>query len=63
MNVRNQHEIELAAIDCDKSIMAKMLYDDKVQEGTEAYFQCALLYTTTSGDISKTTSTPCMTVV
>lgn len=48
---RNQHEIELPAIDCEKSIMAKLLYDDKLQEGTEAYLQCALLYTTTSGSM------------
>eukprot|EP00210_Caulerpa_lentillifera_P007345 g7021.t1 len=49
MNVRNQHEIELPGIDCDKSIMVKFLHDDKLQEGDQAYFQCALLYTTTSG--------------
>lgn len=49
MNVRNQHEIELPGIDCDKSIMVKFLHDDKLQEGSQACFQCALLYSTPTG--------------
>lgn len=50
MAVRNQHEIELPSIDSDKSVMAKIVYNDRLPETGETYFQCALLYTTTSGN-------------
>lgn len=47
--LRTQTDVDLPAIDCDKSIMVKIKHDDKLQEGAEAVFQSALLYTSTSG--------------
>ncbi|XP_078433802.1 protein transport protein SEC24 C-like [Wolffia australiana] len=55
-------DIDLPAIDCDKTIMVTFKHDDKFQEGTECAFQCALLYTTMYGErrIRVTTlSLPC----
>ncbi|EPS72258.1 hypothetical protein M569_02500 [Genlisea aurea] len=42
-------DVDLPAIDCDKAILVSLKYDDKLQEGTECSFQCALLYTTVYG--------------
>ncbi|XP_017698115.3 protein transport protein Sec24-like At4g32640 [Phoenix dactylifera] len=42
-------DIDLPAIDCDKTIMVTFKHDDKFQEGSECGFQCALLYTTVYG--------------
>ncbi|KAG1331481.1 Protein transport protein Sec24-like [Cocos nucifera] len=42
-------DIDLPAIDCDKTIMVTFKHDDKFQEGSECAFQCALLYTTEYG--------------
>ncbi|XP_011005678.1 PREDICTED: protein transport protein Sec24-like At4g32640 [Populus euphratica] len=42
-------DIDLAAIDCDKTIMVTLKHDDKLQDGSECAFQCALLYTTVYG--------------
>ncbi|XP_061970811.1 protein transport protein SEC24 C-like isoform X2 [Populus nigra] len=42
-------DIDLAVIDCDKTIMVTLKHDDKLQDGTECAFQCALLYTTVYG--------------
>ncbi|GMH37330.1 hypothetical protein BSKO_05203 [Bryopsis sp. KO-2023] len=47
--LRTASDVDLPAIDCDKSVMIKLRHDDKLQEGSEACVQCALLYTTTSG--------------
>lgn len=47
--VTNPTDIDLAALDCDKALVARIVHVDKLTPGTEAYFQCALLYTTTSG--------------
>ncbi|XP_010523551.1 PREDICTED: protein transport protein Sec24-like At4g32640 [Tarenaya hassleriana] len=55
-------DIDLPAIDCDKAIMVTLKHDDKLQDGTECAFQCALLYTTIYGErrIRVTTlSLPC----
>ncbi|KAK1280737.1 Protein transport protein Sec24-like [Acorus gramineus] len=55
-------DVDLPAIDCDKTIMVSFKHDDKFQEGSECAFQCALLYTTVSGQrrIRVTTlSLPC----
>ncbi|KAK1288191.1 Protein transport protein Sec24-like CEF [Acorus calamus] len=59
-------DIDLPAIDCDKTIMVTFKHDDKFQEGSECAFQCALLYTTVSGQrrIRVTTlSLPCANVL
>ncbi|KAK6127818.1 hypothetical protein DH2020_038455 [Rehmannia glutinosa] len=49
-------------IDCDKTIMVTLKHDDKLQEGSECSFQCALLYTTVYGQRRirvSTLSLPC----
>ncbi|KAL0290379.1 UNVERIFIED_CONTAM: protein transport protein Sec24-like CEF [Sesamum calycinum] len=55
-------DVDLPAIDCDKTIMVSLKHDDKLQEGTECAFQCALLYTTVYGQRRirvSTLSLPC----
>ncbi|KAL9170073.1 hypothetical protein ABFS82_04G120100 [Erythranthe guttata] len=42
-------DVDLPAIDCDKTIMVTLKHDDKLHEGSECAFQCALLYTTVYG--------------
>ncbi|KAL5206892.1 hypothetical protein ABZP36_035101 [Zizania latifolia] len=42
-------DIDLPAIDSDKTIMVTFKHDDKLQENSECAFQCALLYTTVYG--------------
>ncbi|KAF7064238.1 hypothetical protein CFC21_070608 [Triticum aestivum] len=42
-------DIDLPAIDSDKTIMVSFKHDDKFQENSECGFQCALLYTTIYG--------------
>ncbi|KAB5556342.1 hypothetical protein DKX38_007251 [Salix brachista] len=42
-------DIDLAVIDCDKTIMITLKHEDKLQDGSECAFQCALLYTTVYG--------------
>ncbi|XP_062201899.1 protein transport protein SEC24 B-like [Phragmites australis] len=42
-------DIDLPAIDSDKTIMVTFKHDDKLQENSECSFQCALLYTTVFG--------------
>lgn len=42
-------DVDLPAIDCDKTIMVTLKHDDKLQDGSECSFQCALLYTTVYG--------------
>ncbi|XAR67803.1 hypothetical protein NMG60_11002716 [Bertholletia excelsa] len=55
-------DIDLPAIDCDKTIMVTLKHDDKLQDGSECAFQCALLYTTVYGQRRirvSTLSLPC----
>ncbi|XP_062197191.1 protein transport protein SEC24 B-like [Phragmites australis] len=42
-------DIDLPAIDSDKTVMVTFKHDDKLQENLECGFQCALLYTTVYG--------------
>jgi protein transport protein SEC24 len=46
----NPTDVDLPAIDCDKAIVAKVQHVDKLANGGEAYFQAAMLYTTTDGE-------------
>ncbi|KAE8038073.1 hypothetical protein FH972_010617 [Carpinus fangiana] len=58
----NPTDVALPGIDCDKTIMVTLKHDDKLQDGSECAFQCALLYTTVYGQrrIRLTTlSLPC----
>ncbi|CAH8307444.1 unnamed protein product [Eruca vesicaria subsp. sativa] len=43
-------DIDLPAIDCDKAVMVTLKHDDKLQDGAECGFQCALLYTSIYGE-------------
>uniref|UniRef100_A0A7N0TRM7 Uncharacterized protein n=1 Tax=Kalanchoe fedtschenkoi TaxID=63787 RepID=A0A7N0TRM7_KALFE len=55
-------DVDLAAIDCDKTIMVTLKHDDKLQDGSECSFQSALLYTTVYGQRRirvNTLSLPC----
>ncbi|WCJ18657.1 Sec23/Sec24 protein transport family protein [Euphorbia peplus] len=57
-------DVDLPGIDCDKTIMVTLKHDDKLPDGSECAFQCALLYTTVYGQrrIRVTTlSLPCTT--
>ncbi|XP_032825044.1 protein transport protein Sec24C isoform X1 [Petromyzon marinus] len=45
----NTTDVELAAIDCDKAVTVEIKHDDKLNEETGAFLQCALLYTSVSG--------------
>nr|XP_043619292.1 protein transport protein Sec24-like At4g32640 [Erigeron canadensis] len=59
-------DVDLPAIDCDKSIMVTLKHDDKLQDGSECSFQCALLYTTMYGQRRirvSTLSLPCTTML
>ncbi|CAI9293190.1 unnamed protein product [Lactuca saligna] len=59
-------DIDLPAIDCDKTIMVTLKHDDKMQDGTECAFQCALLYTSVYGQRRirvSTLSLPCTTML
>ncbi|XP_024531752.1 protein transport protein Sec24-like At4g32640 [Selaginella moellendorffii] len=42
-------DVDLPAIDCDKSILVTFKHEDKFQEGADCCFQSALLYTTVDG--------------
>lgn len=55
-------DVDLPGIDCDKTIMVTLKHDDKLQDGSECAFQCALLYTTVYGQRTirvTTLSLPC----
>ncbi|XP_059643687.1 protein transport protein SEC24 C-like [Cornus florida] len=55
-------DVDLPAIDSDKTIMVTLKHDDKLQDGSECAFQCALLYTTVYGQRRirvSTLSLPC----
>ncbi|OIV91281.1 hypothetical protein TanjilG_01812 [Lupinus angustifolius] len=43
-------DVDLPGIDCDKTFMVTLKHDDKLQDGSECAFQCALLYTTVNGE-------------
>ncbi|XP_057966867.1 protein transport protein SEC24 C [Malania oleifera] len=55
-------DVDLPGIDCDKTILVTLKHDDKLQDGSECTFQCALLYTTVYGQRRiriSTLSLPC----
>uniref|UniRef100_A0A8I5R847 SEC24 homolog D, COPII coat complex component n=1 Tax=Papio anubis TaxID=9555 RepID=A0A8I5R847_PAPAN len=47
--MNNTTDVEMAAIDCDKAVTVEFKHDDKLSEDTGALIQCAVLYTTISG--------------
>ncbi|XP_057475102.1 protein transport protein SEC24 C-like isoform X2 [Actinidia eriantha] len=59
-------DVDLPAIDCDKTLMVTLKHDDKLPDGAECAFQCALLYTTIYGQRRirvSTLSLPCTSVL
>ncbi|XP_042367745.1 protein transport protein Sec24D [Plectropomus leopardus] len=49
IHMNNTTDIEMAAVDCDKAVTVEFRHDDTLSEETGALMQCALLYTTISG--------------
>ncbi|XP_015252733.1 PREDICTED: protein transport protein Sec24D isoform X1 [Cyprinodon variegatus] len=47
--MNNTTDVEMAAVDCDKAVTVEFKHDDTLSEETGALIQCALLYTTISG--------------
>ncbi|KAM6075917.1 protein transport protein Sec24D [Chlamydotis macqueenii] len=45
----NTTDIEMAAVDCDKAVTVEFKHDDKLDEDSGALIQCAVLYTSVSG--------------
>ena len=45
----NTTDVELASLDSDKAVTVEVKHDDKLTEGDGAFAQCALLYTSSSG--------------
>lgn len=45
----NTTDVELAAITCDTSLSIEIKYDDKLNEEEGVNIQCAILYTSISG--------------
>jgi len=46
---RNVTDLEFGTIDSDKAVAAKIKHEGKLDEKQDAHFQCALLYTSASG--------------
>ncbi|KAM3857722.1 protein transport protein Sec24D [Diretmus argenteus] len=49
VHMNNTTDVEMAAVDCDKAMTVEFKHDDTLSEETGAFIQCALLYTTISG--------------
>ncbi|XP_040887320.1 protein transport protein Sec24D [Toxotes jaculatrix] len=49
IHMNNTTDIEMAAVDCDKAVTVEFKHDDTLGEEAGALMQCALLYTTISG--------------
>lgn len=49
IHMNNTTDVEMAAVDCDKAVTVELKHDDSLAEETGAMMQCALLYTTLSG--------------
>eukprot|EP00898_Chlorokybus_atmophyticus_P000326 jgi/Chlat1/1294/Chrsp118S01733 len=47
---RNAIDVDLPAVDCDKTFTVTFKHDDKLSEHQEVCLQCALLYTTIEGE-------------
>nr|XP_028598836.1 protein transport protein Sec24D [Podarcis muralis]XP_028598837.1 protein transport protein Sec24D [Podarcis muralis]XP_028598838.1 protein transport protein Sec24D [Podarcis muralis] len=47
--MNNTTDVEMAAVDCDKAVTVEFKHDDKLNEDNGALIQCAVLYTSMSG--------------
>ncbi|KAL7990341.1 hypothetical protein Chor_013771 [Crotalus horridus] len=45
----NTTDVELAGLDCDKTVTVEFKHDDKLREDSGALLQCAVLYTSCAG--------------
>ena len=43
-------EVDVPGIDADSAFAVTFRHDDKLEDGQQAYVQCALLYTTSAGE-------------
>ncbi|XP_062850215.1 protein transport protein Sec24D [Trichomycterus rosablanca] len=48
-HMNNTTDVEMPAVDCDKTVTVEFKHDDTLNEETGALIQCALLYTSVSG--------------
>ncbi|XP_071751437.1 protein transport protein Sec24D [Centroberyx gerrardi] len=49
IHMNNTTDVEMAAMDCDKAVTVEFKHDDTLSEEAGALIQCALLYTSISG--------------
>lgn len=49
LHMSNSTDVEMAAVDCDKAVTVEFKHDDALAQDMGALIQCALLYTTVSG--------------
>uniref|UniRef100_A0A8C5IBB4 Protein transport protein Sec24D n=1 Tax=Gouania willdenowi TaxID=441366 RepID=A0A8C5IBB4_GOUWI len=49
IHMNNTTDVEMAAVDCDKAVTVEFKHDDTLSVESGALIQCALLYTTISG--------------
>ncbi|KAJ2003211.1 COPII coat Sec23p-Sfb3p heterodimer component [Coemansia thaxteri] len=64
--MRNHVDVELAGVTSDTAVGALLQYDGKLDEKQDAYFQAALLYTTSDGQRRirvHNMATPCTTLI
>lgn len=47
--MQNTTDIEVSAMDSDKSVQIEIKYDDKLDEKEPVFFQAAILFTSVSG--------------
>ncbi|XP_044284452.1 protein transport protein Sec24D [Varanus komodoensis] len=47
--MNNTTDVEMAGVDCDKAVTVEFKHDDKLNEDCGALIQCAVLYTSMSG--------------
>ncbi|XP_066488041.1 protein transport protein Sec24D isoform X2 [Tiliqua scincoides] len=47
--MNNTTDVEMAAVDCDNAVTVEFKHDDKLNEDSGALIQCAVLYTSMSG--------------
>ena len=45
----NPTDLHFPAVSCEHALAARIMHEERLREGSEAYFQYALLYTTTEG--------------
>ncbi|EPZ36347.1 beta-sandwich domain of Sec23/24 [Rozella allomycis CSF55] len=49
-SMRNSTDLEFGRIDCDRTIAVQLRHLSKIENNTNCYFQCAMVYTTNKGE-------------